>query len=159
MPLSRKTIPLQRIRLSEALKKLQLKAPSIIVCERRNVESPPSPTSTLAFIDDSGSDSDNDTLIGSSSQCSNVPADVQKGCFAVYVGEESKRYVIPVKYLKTHVFETLLSRAEEEFGFSNMGAIRFPCETVLFEHLLWLLNREDPSVDNLEMEELLKFYQ
>ncbi|OVA16060.1 Auxin-induced protein [Macleaya cordata] len=103
-----------------------------------------------------------------------VPADVQKGFFAVYVvdGEDEeeeyssidikmRRYVIPVSYLQHRVFAALLRRAEEEFGFShnNKGGIRLPCETVLFDHLLWLLNRNDPSIHSLEVDELLNFYR
>ncbi|KAL5995043.1 hypothetical protein ACLOJK_025101 [Asimina triloba] len=159
----------QRNRLSDALKKL-LKA--------RSFESPRSPTSTLvAFrLDDSSASSDCDNTTTStstkkkrlarsssspsqycSSSSSSLPSDVRKGFFPVYVGE--KRYVIPLHYLKHQVFRALLRRAEEEFGFSHTGAIRLPCDAVFFEHLLWLLNRQDPSVQDLEIEELLQFYQ
>lgn len=93
------------------------------------------------------------------SQSSAIPRDIPEGYFAVYVGDESKRYVIPLNYLDHQAFQALLSRAEEEFGYSSSGAIRIPCDTVFFDHLLWLLNRHDPSVQSLEMEELLKFYQ
>lgn len=57
--------------------------------------------------------------------------DVPKGHFAVYVGEEEKkkeRFVVPLKYLKQPVFQDLLSRAEEEFGFHHpMAKLVIPC--------------------------------
>ncbi|CAN6479977.1 unnamed protein product [Victoria cruziana] len=89
--------------------------------------------------------------------CSHVP----KGCFAVYVGKEGtgRRFVIPLAYLSHPIFKALLKKAEEEFGFSGNGGIRLPCESFLFEHILWLLKKKDPLVQNQEMvEELLRFY-
>ncbi|XXG81538.1 hypothetical protein AAC387_Pa09g2146 [Persea americana] len=139
---------LQRIRLNEALKKLHRKSSSRNMFERYKFESPASPTSTLNFGGEEAM-----------SQSSAIPRDIPEGYFAVYVGDESKRYVIPLNYLDHQTFQALLSRAEEEFGYSSSGAIRIPCDTVFFDHLLWLLNRHDPSVQSLEMEELLKFYQ
>lgn len=139
---------LRRIRLNEALKKLLLKLPSKNAFERYRFESPTSPTGTLNFGDE-------EVLL----QSATIPKDIPEGYFAVYVGDESKRYVIPLSYLDHKAFQALLSQAEEEFGFSSSGAIRLPCDTVIFDHLLSLLNRHDPSVQSLEMEELLKFYQ
>ncbi|KAL8556252.1 hypothetical protein ACS0TY_003889 [Phlomoides rotata] len=48
------------------------------------------------------------------------PAEVPKGHFAVYVGEnEKRRFVIPVSYLNNTSFQELLYQAEEEFGFHH----------------------------------------
>ncbi|CAI0376964.1 unnamed protein product [Linum tenue] len=58
--------------------------------------------------------------------CNNVP----KGHVAVYVGEEGyrKRFIIPVTYLNHPLFQILLNRAEEEFGFDHpMGGLTIPC--------------------------------
>ncbi|CAN6479974.1 unnamed protein product [Victoria cruziana] len=83
---------------------------------------------------------------------------VPKGCLAVYVGSEGKRFIIPLGYLNHPVFRALLKKAEEEFGFSGNGGIRLPCESLLFEHILWLLKKKDPTIQNLQVEELLGFY-
>ncbi|KAJ4716673.1 Auxin-responsive protein [Melia azedarach] len=55
--------------------------------------------------------------------------DVPKGFLAVYVGEtQKKRFVVPVSYLNHPLFQDLLSKAEEEFGFNHpMGGLTIPC--------------------------------
>ncbi|KAH0937139.1 hypothetical protein HID58_004600 [Brassica napus] len=52
-----------------------------------------------------------------------------KGFLAVYVGEsQKKRYVVPISYLSQPLFQALLSRSEEEFGFDHpMGGLTIPC--------------------------------
>ncbi|CAA0826997.1 SAUR-like auxin-responsive protein family, partial [Striga hermonthica] len=61
-------------------------------------------------------------------------AEVPKGHFAVYVGEnEKKRFVIPVSHLNHRLFQELLLQAEEEFGFHHpMGGLTIPCSEDLF---------------------------
>ncbi|KAL9414732.1 hypothetical protein AB3S75_043071 [Citrus x aurantiifolia] len=60
--------------------------------------------------------------------------DVPKGFLAVYVGEtQRKRFLVPVSYLNQPLFQDLLSRAEEEFGFNHpMGGLTIPCEENTF---------------------------
>ncbi|VVA96378.1 unnamed protein product [Arabis nemorensis] len=54
-----------------------------------------------------------------------------KGFLAVYVGENLKkkqRYLVPVSYLNQPLFQSLLTKAEEEFGFDHpMGGLTIPC--------------------------------
>ncbi|KAI9126976.1 hypothetical protein K1719_001535 [Acacia pycnantha] len=58
---------------------------------------------------------------------------VPKGYLAVYVGEEMKRFVIPISYLSQPSFQDLLSQAEEEFGYDHpMGAITIPSREEVF---------------------------
>ncbi|KZV16525.1 auxin-induced protein 15A [Dorcoceras hygrometricum] len=68
------------------------------------------------------------------------PADVPKGHFAVYVGEKRSRYIIPISFLGKPQFQSLLLRAEEEFGFQyhQMG-ITIPCAEDLFEAQISML--------------------
>ncbi|OAY82335.1 Auxin-induced protein 10A5 [Ananas comosus] len=63
------------------------------------------------------------------SHSASAKADVPKGHFAVYVdGERRKRFVVPTSYLKHPSFQTLLERAEEEFGFRHeAGGLILPC--------------------------------
>ncbi|KAL6316471.1 hypothetical protein AAG906_018174 [Vitis piasezkii] len=64
-------------------------------------------------------------------------ADVPKGYFAVYVGENQKqRFVVPISYLNHPSFQDLLSQAEEEFGFDHpMGGLTIPCKIANFIEL------------------------
>ncbi|GMY05571.1 auxin-responsive protein SAUR21-like [Fagus crenata] len=67
---------------------------------------------------------------------------VPKGYFAVYVGEnQKKRFVVPISYLNEPSFQELLSKAEEEFGFSHpMGGLTIPCREDVFIDLTSRLN-------------------
>ncbi|OIV99537.1 hypothetical protein TanjilG_17347 [Lupinus angustifolius] len=64
---------------------------------------------------------------------------IPKGHFAVYVGDEDeykKRFVVPISYLKQPLFQDLLSKAEEEFGFEyRMGNLMIPCPIDHFVNL------------------------
>ncbi|KAJ9146980.1 hypothetical protein P3X46_029192 [Hevea brasiliensis] len=61
-----------------------------------------------------------------------LPDDVPKGHFAVYVGENRSRYIIPISWLDHPEFQSLLQRAEEEFGFKHDMGLTIPCEEVVF---------------------------
>ncbi|KAL2460017.1 SAUR-like auxin-responsive protein family [Abeliophyllum distichum] len=66
-------------------------------------------------------------------------SDVPKGHLAVYVGEiKKKRFVIPVLYLNHPLFQDLLRRAEEEFGFDHpiVGGLTIPCNEDAFVLLI-----------------------
>ena len=59
-----------------------------------------------------------------------VVHEVPKGHLAVYVGDvrNMSRFVIPIAYLKHPLFQDLLRRAEDEFGFDHpMGGLTLPC--------------------------------
>ncbi|XP_047319783.1 auxin-responsive protein SAUR21-like [Impatiens glandulifera] len=64
--------------------------------------------------------------------------DVPKGHFAVYVGEcEKRRFVLPISYLQNPSFQSLLKKAEEEFGFNHpTGGLTIPCREQAFIDLL-----------------------
>ncbi|CAJ1978814.1 unnamed protein product [Sphenostylis stenocarpa] len=67
---------------------------------------------------------------------------VPKGYLAVYVGENQKRFVIPISYLNQPSFQDLLSQAKEEFGYDHpMGGLTIPCSEDVFQHITCLLNR------------------
>ncbi|KVH96009.1 Auxin responsive SAUR protein [Cynara cardunculus var. scolymus] len=63
--------------------------------------------------------------------------DVPKGYLAVYVGEvQKRRFVIPLSYLNQPLFQDLLHRSEEEFGFYHaMGGLTIPCQEDAFVDL------------------------
>lgn len=141
-------MPMQKIKLTGVMKKMHLKRTGINVCDRPKLKfSPPSPNSTLSFgernsmnelEDDHSQNAGSSTVL--SSIC-NIPSDIPKGFFELYAGGECKRYVIPLKFLKHQVLQSLLNQAEEEFGYSSQGPIKLPCDTAFFDHLLSLLGR------------------
>ncbi|XP_018457359.1 LOW QUALITY PROTEIN: auxin-responsive protein SAUR15 [Raphanus sativus] len=61
---------------------------------------------------------------------------IPRGFTAVYVGEndeKKKRYVVPVSYLNQPLFQDLLSKSEEEFGFDHpIAGLTIPCHESLF---------------------------
>lgn len=89
----------------------------------------------------------------------NCPQDVPAGYLAVYVGKELKRFIIPTAYLNYPVFKALLEKAEEEFGFNHKGALTLPCDTVVFEHLTWMLAKNDETTQSMSLEQLISFYR
>ncbi|KAM7479376.1 hypothetical protein LguiA_027589 [Lonicera macranthoides] len=65
--------------------------------------------------------------------------DVPKGHFAVYVGENRSRYIVPISFLTHPEFQCLLQQAEEEFGFDHDMGLTIPCEEVVFRSLTSML--------------------
>lgn len=70
-----------------------------------------------------------------------LPEDVPKGHFAVYVGENRSRYIIPISWLGHQEFKTLLQRAEEEFGFKHEMGLTIPCEEDVFRSIVAAMMR------------------
>ncbi|CAN4099929.1 unnamed protein product [Withania somnifera] len=65
-----------------------------------------------------------------------------KGHFVVYVGSEMKRFVLPTSYLKNPLFQNLLDKAAEEYGFDNRNnGILLPCDESTFCRLIAILTR------------------
>ncbi|KAE8730377.1 SAUR-like auxin-responsive protein family [Hibiscus syriacus] len=66
---------------------------------------------------------------------------VPKGYFAVYVGENQKRFVIPVSFLNQPLFQDLLGMSEEEFRHTYpTGGLRIPCNEDIFADVTSRLN-------------------
>ncbi|EES04503.1 hypothetical protein BDA96_04G043000 [Sorghum bicolor] len=70
-----------------------------------------------------------------------LPA-VPRGYFAVYVGAEARRFVVPTDYLRQPAFRDLMERAAEEFGFAQAAGIRIPCREEDFEATVAALDLE-----------------
>ncbi|CAN6463621.1 unnamed protein product [Victoria cruziana] len=64
-----------------------------------------------------------------------LPGDVPKGHFAVYVGEKRSRFIVPISLLSHPEFQSLLQMAEEEFGFGHDMGLTIPCEEIVFRSL------------------------
>ncbi|KAK3180363.1 hypothetical protein Dsin_032867 [Dipteronia sinensis] len=81
---------------------------------------------------------------------------ILSGFFAVYVGEDRKRFLIPTRFLNLPIFVYLLKIAEEEYGFKCNGGIALPCEVDLFEEVLKFLVKDEKKYGSLEVSRFLK---
>ncbi|KAJ9178065.1 hypothetical protein P3X46_009981 [Hevea brasiliensis] len=75
-----------------------------------------------------------------SNSCNNeyVPEDVEEGHFAVIAmgNEESRRFVVPLRFLTHPAFVILLEQAAEEFGFNPEGVLAILCRPCELERIL-----------------------
>ncbi|KAL1362171.1 hypothetical protein HN51_010447 [Arachis hypogaea] len=68
--------------------------------------------------------------------------DVPKGYLAVYVGDNMRRFVIPISHLNQTLFQGLLSQVGEEYGYDHpMGGLTIPCSEDEFLNIDCRLNR------------------
>ena len=81
----------------------------------------------------------------SGTENSNGRVSVPSGCFPIYVGEEHKRYAIPVKRLSSTRLQALLDQFKDEIADSE-EPITLPCSPVMFEHVLGLPKHEKTSI-------------
>ncbi|KAK4772920.1 hypothetical protein SAY87_027939 [Trapa incisa] len=58
------------------------------------------------------------------------------GFFAVYVGEEHKRFVVPTGFLSHPLLKMLLEKAYDEFGFEQKNGLVVPCSVSTFQEVL-----------------------
>lgn len=63
---------------------------------------------------------------------------VPKGFMAVYVGPRHRRFVIPTRLVSTPDFRDVMDMAAEEFGYSQQGGLRIPCDEHDFQELVSL---------------------
>ncbi|URE24167.1 Auxin responsive protein [Musa troglodytarum] len=81
-----------------------------------------------------------------SSKALSLSGNIPKGCFAVCVGQEMQRFVIPIEYLSRTAFAVLLREAEEEFGFEQEGVLRIPCEVSVFRSVLKMVEKNKEGI-------------
>ncbi|KAL5710613.1 hypothetical protein ACHQM5_021155 [Ranunculus cassubicifolius] len=58
------------------------------------------------------------------------------GSFAVYVGEERQRFVVPTSFLSHPLFKMLLEKAEHEFGYKQSDGLVVPCSVSAFQEVV-----------------------
>ncbi|KAL8158845.1 hypothetical protein V2J09_000382 [Rumex salicifolius] len=62
------------------------------------------------------------------------------GHFVVYI-VDARHFALPLAFLDTNFFRELLRMAEEEFGLASDGPITLPCDSVLFEYALSVIQQ------------------
>ncbi|KAI3742367.1 hypothetical protein L1987_60047 [Smallanthus sonchifolius] len=79
---------------------------------------------------------DGEEEAGLSSFCSSPSSRTPTGFFTVYVGEERRRFVVPMGYLSHPLFKMLLEKSSEEFGFGQKNGLVVPCSVNAFEEVV-----------------------
>ncbi|KAF5750526.1 SAUR family protein [Tripterygium wilfordii] len=57
------------------------------------------------------------------------------GFFAVYVGEERERFVVPTSFLSHPLFKMLLEKAYSEYGLDQTNKLVVPCSASAFQEV------------------------
>ncbi|CAL5215032.1 unnamed protein product [Lathyrus oleraceus] len=89
----------------------------------------------------------------------NVVSDSNKASYSpsgfifVFVGYERKRFTIPLRFLKLHIFQCLLIKSEEEFGLQVKGCLVLPCEISLFREVVKYVKKDERKYGKLSLEE------
>lgn len=86
-----------------------------------------------------------------------VPEDVPAGFLVMYVGDERRRFVIRAKTLNHATFRVLLEKSAAEFGYKHDGGLIIACDVAFFEHLLWLIETNNPSLFREELRHYWAF--
>jgi hypothetical protein len=93
---------------------------------------------------------------GDCNECEDIndslPIDIRKGHFAVYVGSERSRFIVPISYLNHPLFQALLEKAKEEYGYHHPMGLAIPCERAYFEYVTSVMGKKDSTVANMESE-------
>ncbi|KMT01289.1 hypothetical protein BVRB_9g213060 [Beta vulgaris subsp. vulgaris] len=63
-----------------------------------------------------------------------------EGHFVVYT-TDGRRFMIPLKYLKTEIFIELFKIADEEYGVTSAGPITLPCDSEFMEYMISMVQR------------------
>ncbi|KAJ4705281.1 Auxin-responsive protein [Melia azedarach] len=58
------------------------------------------------------------------------------GFFAIYVGEEQERFVVPTGFLSHPLFKMLLEKSYNEFGFEQKDRLVVPCSVSAFQEIV-----------------------
>ncbi|XLU82887.1 hypothetical protein S245_006307 [Arachis hypogaea] len=69
------------------------------------------------------------------------------GYFAIYVGEERQRYVVPTSYLTHPLFKILLEKSYNEFGFSQSNGLIVPCKVSTFQEVVNAIESNNGKFD------------
>jgi Auxin responsive protein len=78
-----------------------------------------------------------------------------KGHFVVYT-IDGERFMIPLSFLNSKIFEELLKMSEDEFGLSNDGPIVIPCDASLVRHMISLIGgQKSQELERKSIESLM----
>ncbi|KAK1408455.1 hypothetical protein QVD17_40245 [Tagetes erecta] len=76
---------------------------------------------------------DGEEEISLTTSCSSPSCKTPTGFFTLYVGEERRRFVVPMGYLSHPLFKMLLEKSSEAFGFDQKNGLVVPCSVNAFQ--------------------------
>lgn len=81
--------------------------------------------------------------------------DVPEGYLPVYVGlKELRRFVINASFLNHPIFAELLQKSAQEYGYEQKGGLKIPCDVMLFEYIIFLLNNQESVAQTLRLSDM-----
>ncbi|MCO5582666.1 hypothetical protein L7F22_036564 [Adiantum nelumboides] len=93
-----------------------------------------------------------------SSSSSQSSSTIPEGSVVVFVGRARRQYAVHARYLQHPLFKALQQRSETS-GINQSLGLALGCEIVLFEHLLWMLESDDPALQSADsIHELAELY-
>ncbi|KAJ8422624.1 hypothetical protein Cgig2_026201 [Carnegiea gigantea] len=101
--------------------------PAFTSSQGQKLLEPPSDAETKTVFLDTKSSGPN-----GSSPTKKIPV----GFFAVYVGEERQRFIVPMRFLSHPLFKILLEKAQDEFGFEQKSGLLIPCSVSTFQEVV-----------------------
>lgn len=73
----------------------------------------------------------------------------------MYVGmKELRRFVISASFLNHPIFAELLQKSAQEYGYQQKGGLKIPCDVMLFEHVICLLNNQEALTQTLRLSDM-----
>lgn len=66
-----------------------------------------------------------------------------RGHIYVYTTDH-KRFMVPLKYLSSSIFQELFKMSEDEYGLPSDGPIVLPCDAACMRCIISLIQRRDP---------------
>ncbi|KAI7740982.1 hypothetical protein M8C21_006893 [Ambrosia artemisiifolia] len=68
--------------------------------------------------------------------CTRTRTRTPRGCIALYVGEERLRFVVHTSHLSHPLFQMLLDKTADEFGFKQKDRLVVPCSVNVFQEVV-----------------------
>ncbi|KAJ7563551.1 hypothetical protein O6H91_03G114900 [Diphasiastrum complanatum] len=95
-------------------------------------------------------------LVGEDRQIFKIDPHILDNTIIQYVLEKTRS--ISDEESDTDEFETAVTKGRRSGAARTASVISLNCDAILFEHILWLLNNNDPSLHQLNLDELMEFY-
>ncbi|XP_062167610.1 auxin-responsive protein SAUR19 [Alnus glutinosa] len=87
-------------------------------------------------VDHNKEPSHRECLLKGFGEAASLSSTTPVGFFALYVGEERQRFVVPTGFLSHPLIKMLLEKSYNEFGFEQNSGLVVPCSVSTFQEVL-----------------------